>query len=482
MSKLIERLRDFRVGNNEKILTELIEFIKIPNNVFKPKQIQENAAVLKKMMERRGIATELWTTPQGRPLVYGELTSSRANKTVLIYGHYDGVPAEEPEWHSSPYDPVLRKDITAVDRAFTLEEALPIMDDSWRLFGRSSADSKNAILSILTALDFLASQGKEPSINLKFLFDGEEEVESPGLAECIKRNREKLACNLVISASGETHQSGLPTVELGVRGMLMFDIKVHTMASDLHSGHFGNFAPNAILQLAQLLNMLKGKDGFVSIPGFYEDVISLSELELEAIEKIPAIEDEIRRKYGIKASEIQGNSLQHLINLPTFNIRGIEGGFTGASARNIIPASANAEVDIRLVKGMQPEQIFNKIKKYIQEMNWMVTEKEPSKEELLNYGPIVQLNMKAGFPATKTDMASKEAEFVINALKSVCGEEIAVLPTEGGSLPLYLFEQNEQPVIGLPTSNYDCRQHTYDENLQLKYFFRAIEIFVSLFE
>lgn len=463
-------------------LQELIDFVRIPNNVYIPEQIQTNAQVLKRMMEKRGIAVELWQTPEGSPFVYGELLTTTATNTVLIYGHYDGVPVIEDMWDSEPFEPIFRKQ-DCYRETFQLDGLSDeeLLNCDLRIYGRSVADSKNSIVAVLAALDILKNRGITPSVNLKFLFDGEEEVESPGLEQIIESHKEKLIADVVISVSGETHQSGLPTVMLGLRGILQFDLTVFTMATDLHSGHFGNFAPNANLRLANLLSSMKNDKGHILIPGFYEQVQPLLQGELEEIRKIPKIEEVLKKRFGIHSYEHEGVSLQELLNKPTFNIRGMLGGYIGDSASNIIPSKAEAEIDIRLVKGMDPAITMGKIISHIENEGWTILDHEPSFEELLEYEKVIKLEEKGSFPATRTSLDSFAAQYIVGAVRRAVEEQVIVMPTDGGSLRLYFFEKMGIPVIELPTSNYDCNQHSHNENLHLSYFYRAINIFTALF-
>src|SRR5690606_14615459 len=265
--------------NNTKLkeyIKELIEFTSIPNNVYDPYQITNNANFLKSFMEGKGVKTELLETPTNRPLVFGELNTPGAEQTILIYSHFDGVPVEEDEWYSPPYRPVLRKSLDG--DSVNLDEIPSHELQDYRIIGRSIADSKNQIIASLAAIDILCQESIFPKVNIKFLFDSEEEVESPSLKELLSLHKDKMKADLVISASGETHQSGLPTIELGFRGILQFNINVYTGAVDLHSGHFGNFLPNAAFQLSSLISSMKDKTGRVSISGFYDYVIPMTEI------------------------------------------------------------------------------------------------------------------------------------------------------------------------------------------------------------
>ena len=476
----MQQIRAWRQKHARAIVQELIDFVSVPNNVYIPEQIQANARVLQTMLERRGVRVEQWPMEGGRVAVFGELPGPGAGApTVLIYGHYDGVPVEPEHWHSDPYVPVLRK--VGHDGRLTDWSTIPVPDDGefgygWRLFGRSVADSKNAIVAILAALDAIAATGRAPGVNVKFLFDGAEEIESPGLSALIASHADRLKADCVISASGETYQDGLPTVEFGVRGILMFELTVYTTAVEMHSGHFGNFAPNAAIRLAELLMLLKGPDGKVAVEGFYDDVVPLSPMEREAIQAIRPLEDVLQNEFGIARPEVDGHLLQELVNMPTLNVRGMRSGFVGEEARNIVPRMAVADFDARLVKGMDPDRTFGRILAHLERHGWTVLDHEPSLLELRMHERVVKAVKRAGFPATRTAMDSPTAQGVLRAMQRAV-RHLVVMPSEGGSLPMHLFGME---FIGLPTSNSDCNQHTHDENLMLGFLFRGIDQFASL--
>jgi acetylornithine deacetylase/succinyl-diaminopimelate desuccinylase-like protein len=397
----VEKIRQYRQAHAGQIVQELVDFVGVPNNVYVVEQIQRNSRALRAILERRSIRTELFPTATGKPLVYGELLTPGATATMLIYGHYDGVPAEPAKWHSDPYGPVLRTHLPVGPEADWSTISMPedgSFDDDWRLFGRSVADSKNAIIAMMAALDALRAAGLQPGINLKFLFDGEEELESPCLPAVLQTYRERLSADVMISASGERHQSGRPTVEFGIRGILMFDLTVYTSTVALHSGHFGSFAPSAAFQLAHLLASMKALDGRVLIKGFYHEVAPLSESELRAIRQIPAVEEKVQRQFGIARAETEGRSLQELINLPTLNVRGIRSGFVGEEARNIIPHTATADFDVRLVRSMDPDRTLAAVAAHIEEQGWTVLDRAPSREELLPTGGWCGCGSDPAFP------------------------------------------------------------------------------------
>ncbi len=458
-----------------KWLNELCIFGAVRNNVFEAGDILNNVAYLDKLLKREGFRVEVWDTPSGKPYVFAELLSAPEAPTFLFYSHFDGVPVDQSQWKTPAYSPVFKD---ARGNTGSVGDALA-HPDSYRLYGRSVADSKNAVISLLAALGGLRADGIRPGVNIKLLLDGEEELESPHLRRTVLEHWEQLAADLVISASGETHQSGLPTIAFGVRGILMVDLILHTATTDMHSGHFGNFAPNAALMLAKLLTDIKDETGRVRIPEFYSGISPLTEAEKLALRSVPRIEQEIMDQFGIRRQETAG-TLQELINQPTFNVRGFHSGYVGEKASNIIPARAEAAVDIRLVDGMDPDDIYEAFMNYVKDKGFHVTDTAPTPEELRTHGPVLQLKRKGSFRATKTDMHAALPARVLSVVKGSTDEGWVAEPTEGGSLNFAVFRELGLPLITLPVSNSDCNQHTHDENLRVDFFIRGIKIFRQL--
>ncbi|HEY1024975.1 MAG TPA: M20/M25/M40 family metallo-hydrolase [Sphingobacteriaceae bacterium] len=458
-----------------KWLEELRKFGAIKNNVFEAKEIADNAAYLNRLLEKEGFKVELWNTPSGKPYVYGELLFDESLPTVLFYSHFDGVPVDQSQWDTDPYSPLFKNNS---DKFGNTAEALA-HPASYRLYGRSVADSKNAIISLLAAVSSLHAEGIKAGMNIKLLLDGEEELESPHFKTTVLAHQKQLEADLVISASGETHQSGLPTIAFGVRGILMLDMILHTARSDMHSGHFGNFTPNAPFKLAKLLSEVKDENGKVLIPGFYSKVKPLNDNERNAIHAVPAIEQQIREQFAIRHQEATG-TLQEMINQPTFNIRGFQAGYVGEKASNIIPAKAEASIDIRLVDGMNPDETYDAILDFIKTKGFYVTENKPTVEELRHFGPVLQIKRKGSFEALRTDMNSGLPAKVLSVVTQTTAEDWVVEPTEGGSLNFSVFRELNIPLITLPVSNFDCNQHTHNENLRVDFFLRGINIYRQL--
>jgi acetylornithine deacetylase/succinyl-diaminopimelate desuccinylase-like protein len=477
----------YREAHAAEILRELAEWLRLPNVATNAADIRRNAEKLKTMMEARGIRAEILPTASGRPMVYGELPvqgtgqGSKAAPTILFYCHYDGQAVNPSHWHSAPFDPVLRRGYGGDWATIPFPAPGEAVEDDWRLFARSAADDKAPIVALLAALDALHAQEAAPRINLKFIFDGEEEQGSPVLEAFVQRHRDQLAADLMIVADGPMHQSGLPTIVFGMRGIMTLTLTAYGATENLHSGNYGNWAPNPAMRLAQLLASMKDGQGGVLIEGYYDDVVPLSERERQAAAAIPPIEPVLQERYSIGGPDGGGKSFQELINLPTLNIRGLQSAWVGPGARTIIPSTATAEIDVRLGKGMDHERMFEKIVAHIRKQGWHVLDRDPTGEELRQHDRVIKVVKNEGYNAVRTSMDLPAAGSLIRAAERVAGGQVITMPTLGGSGPMYYFSDVGIPPILVPTVNFDNNQHGPDENLRLGHFFRAIDIFASIF-
>lgn len=481
--RVLAGVRAYHKANAAPIVQELMGWLSLPNDATKPEDIQRNAVALQMMMEQRGIQTEILPIGGGRPVVYGELSVPGATTTLLFYCHYDGQAVDPAEWHSDPYQPVLRRDAPSGPEADWSTIPFPPdgrFEDDWRIYARSASDDKSPIVALLAALDALRSQGAQPKVNLKFIFDGEEEQGSPFLEGFVRANREKLSADLMIVADGPVHQSGLPTIVFGARGIMTLTLIAYGPTESLHSGHYGNWAPNPGMRLAQLLATMKDTDGNVLIAGYYDGVVPLTETELSAIRKIPPMETALRKWFGIGQPEGAGKSLQELINLPSLNVRGLRSAWVGTEARTIVPSTATAEIDVRLVKGTDHREMFNKIVAHIQKQGWHVVDHDPTREELTEHPRVIKVVKVDGYNAVRTPMDLPVAQSVVRTVERFANDTVVKMPTSGGSVPLYFFEEAGLPSVSVPIVNFDNNQHSPNENLRLGHFFRGIEVFASI--
>src|SRR5690606_23812832 len=292
--------------------------------------VQKNARHLRRLMERRGIQTQILEEGTA-PLIYGELTAPGASQTLLFYCHYDGEPVEPAQWVGhEPFEPVLRDGpLSRGGAIIPLPNEETPYDDDWRIYARSASDDKAPIIALLAALDAMQESGISPDYHLKFLFEGEEEAGSPHLAEFLGKYRDLLGADLVIFADGPVYQTGDPTLYFGVRGIAKLEVTVYGPVRHLHSGHYGNWAPNPAMQLSQLLASMKDRDGRVLIEGFYEDVRPLTEEERKALEGAPAIEASLKQDLALGWTEGNNRGLPELPTLPSLNVHGMESAWVG---------------------------------------------------------------------------------------------------------------------------------------------------------
>ena len=477
----LEKVRAYREAHAAEIVGELVEWLALPNVATNNVDIQRNAEKLKAMMERRGIRTEILPTLGGRPVVYGELRTPGATSTLLFYGHYDGQSVDVSQWHSPPFEPVLRRGYGGDWATIPFPGPGGRFEDDWRIFARSASDDKSPMVALLAALDALRATGREPRGNLKFLFEGEEEQGSPHLEEFVLREKDRLRADLIVTADGPVHQSGRPTVFFGNRGIMALEITVYGPTENLHSGHYGNWAPNPAMRLAQLLATMKDADGRVTIAGFYEDVDPLTEEERNAIAAIPAIEKKVQERFGIAEPDGGGQRLEEMIALPSLNLRGLRSGYVGEEATTIIPRTATAAIDVRLVKGNDHQRMFEKIVAHIRGRSWKVLDREPTADEWQQHARLVKVGKLDGYNAVRTPLDLPMAATLARAVQRATGGAVVKLPTLGGSGPLHYFDALGLPSVGLPIVNYDNNQHGPDENLRVGNFFQGIDIFASVF-
>lgn len=481
-----DRVRQYRRAHEHEILREFVSLLSIPNVAADRANIRKNAEFVLDMMKRRGLNPQLLEakTPNVPPAVYGEWKVPGASHTILLYAHYDGQPTDPKQWTGSlPWLPALRSaPLEAGGQILPLPDDATSINPEWRLYARSASDDKAGVMAIITATEALKAVGLTPTSNIKFIFEGEEEAGSPHLGEIIALHKELLEGDAWIICDGPVHQSGVKQVVFGVRGDTNVDLTVYGAKRPLHSGHYGNWAPNPALLLAKLLASMKDDTGHVSIPGWYDDVEPLGELERRAIAEAPQYDDEIRSQLGLARNEGGGKSLGELINQPSLNINGFSSGDVGALARNVIPTTASAVLDLRVVKGNDHRRQVQRLIEHIRKQGFYVIDRDPTDEERKRFPLIAKVVQRAGgYNAERTRMDSPLSLAVINAVQSTSASPIVKLPTSGGSLPLAIISENLKTVtITVPIVNYDNNQHAENENLRLQNLWDGIETMAAL--
>jgi acetylornithine deacetylase/succinyl-diaminopimelate desuccinylase-like protein len=356
------------------------------------------------------------------------------------------------------------------------------IDPEWRIYARGSSDDKAGVLGILTAFDALKAEGASPSFNIKFLFEGEEEAGSPHLGEIIELHKDLLQSDAWIICDGPVHQSGRKEVVFGARGDQNVDVTVYGPKRPLHSGHYGNWAPNPAMLLAHLLSSMKDESGRVTIAGWYEGVEPLGDAERRAIADAPAFDDQIRAELGLAKTEGNGKLLMEMINQPSLNINGISSGDVGALARNVIPTTATTVLDLRLVKGNDYKKQIQHLIDHIKGQGFLVIDHDPTDAERQEHALIAKVSARAGgYNAERTRMDLPISIAVVKAVQSTSKDPIVRLPTSGGSLPLSIITDRLQTVtISVPIANYDNNQHAENENLRLQNLWDGIETLAAV--
>jgi acetylornithine deacetylase/succinyl-diaminopimelate desuccinylase-like protein len=481
-----ERVREYRRANERRLLTEFTTLLSVPNVASDTENIRKNAALIMEMMKQRGLDPRLLeaSTPNTPPAVYAEWKTPGAQRTILLYAHYDGQPTDPKQWTGTlPWQPVFRSAALEANGQIipTPPEGTPI-NPQWRLYARSASDDKAGVMAILTAFSALKDKGITLTSNIKFFFEGEEEAGSPHLGEIIDLNKELLAADAWLICDGPVHQSGRKEVVFGARGDTNVDLTVYAAKRPLHSGHYGNWSPNPAHLLARLLASMKDDDGRVTIEGWYSDAEPLGDVERRAIAEAPQYDEELKRQLGIKRTEGGGKSLLELIIQPSLNINGFASGDVGTLARNVIPTTATAVLDLRLVRGNDHHRQIQRLIDHVRKQGYQVIERDPTDAERAQYPLLARVNARAGgYNADRTRMDLPISKSVIEAVQSTSQDKIVLLPTSGGSLPLSIITERLSTVtISVPIANYDNNQHAENENIRLQNLWDGFEIWAAI--
>jgi acetylornithine deacetylase/succinyl-diaminopimelate desuccinylase-like protein len=470
-------------SNQHAVMRELAAFLSLPNIASDRAGIRRNADSLVAMMRRRGIEARLLELDGSPPAVFGELRVPGATRTVVLYAHYDGQPVDSSAWRSPPWSPVLRDGL--LERG-AREVPWPApgrrFENEWRIYARSASDDKSPIVAILAALDALGAANIQPSVNLKFFFEGEEEAGSPNLRAMLQRHGEALRADAWIFADGPVHQSRRPQLVYGVRGTMGFQVTVYGPLRPLHSGHYGNWAPNPGVRLAHLIAAMRDEEGQVLIEGFYDAVRVPSRQEREALAAMPPVDAALRAELGIAASEAGNAPLAERIMLPALNVQGIEMARVGRGAANVIPTEATAAFGVRLVPEQTPERIRELVLAHLRRGGWHLVESEPDSATRARHPRLARVTFGAGgYPATRTPMDSPFARAVVSAIQPGLAAPLIRVPILGGSLPLHHFgEVLGVPLIILPMVNHDNNQHGANENLRLANLWEGIALYAVM--
>jgi acetylornithine deacetylase/succinyl-diaminopimelate desuccinylase-like protein len=338
--------------NERRFLEELLEFLRIPSVSTLPEHkgdVAEAARFVARSLERAGLEHVEVIETDGHPLIYADWLHAPGKPTVLCYGHYDVQPPDPLElWQSPPFEPSIR---------------------NGNIYARGACDDKGQMYMHIKAIEALRqAQGGALPVNVKFLIEGEEEVGGESISRYVAEHKEKLKADVALVSDTELFADGVPTLCVGLRGLIYLEIEATGPARDLHSGMYGGAAPNAVYGLIELLAKAKDADGRIQIPGLYDDVAPPAATEKNSWAALPFSEQDFLRD-EVGATELSGEPgksvLERIWARPTFEVHGIAGGFTGAGAKTVIPAKAVAKVSLRLVPQQKPERVLESVKEWV---------------------------------------------------------------------------------------------------------------------
>jgi acetylornithine deacetylase/succinyl-diaminopimelate desuccinylase-like protein len=468
-------------ANQAALVRELVDALSIPDVAADTVNIRRKAEFLRGRFAARGFTAEILET-RGNPLVFAEMKSPGAARTLLLYAHYDGQPVDPKGWkQESPFKPILRNG--KMDEGATEVQGLGTLakyEDDWRIYARSASDDTSPIIAILAAIDAMKAANQRPTWNLKVILDGEEEAGSPSLVPAISSYRAKLAADLMLILDGPIHPTLRPTLVFGARGILTAEVRVYGPKMGLHSGHYGNWVPNPGMRLAQLLASMKGEDGRVQVPGFY-DGITLTAEDRKALASVPDDEAALLKLFSIGSVDKVGASLQEALQYPSLNVRGLSSSFVGAGARTIIPDTAIAAVDMRLVKESKSADIQAKFLKHVESQGFFVVQdRDATDEERRSHPKTARIDFRGETNAYRTDPADPNAVKLTKALKGAFGVDPVRIRTSGGTVPIAPFiDALGFPAVSVPTVNFDNNQHGENENIRLGHFFKSVGILAA---
>ena len=466
-------------------LDEFIEFLSYPNDANYKSDIYKLMDWTENKFKSLDFKINRLDT-ETIPLMLASKHISDDYKTVLIYMHLDGQPVDLSKWNQeNPFIPVYKlkengkfvdydsNKIANIDYE-TLEEK------DIRIFARASSDAKGPVMMLIQAMKFMNSKNIDNKFNLKLIMDFEEEKGSPSLPDAVKKHSTILKSDALLIFDGPQHESDLPTLNFGNRGISSITLKTYGPVVPQHSGHFGNYAPNPVFRMSNILSSMKDENGIVKIKGYY-DGITISDQVKKYLDNVPDNEDSMLNKMQFKKPESVGSSYQEAIQFPSLNVRGIRAGWVEDEVRTIVPSECIAEIDVRLVIESDGYRLHDLIKKHIEDLGYVVLDHEPSKEERMKYEKIVKFNSTVSYPAFRTDIDSDLGNWLSETLTRTFGVEPVLRRTSGGSVPISPFVNVLNiPAVGVPTVNKDNNQHSPNENIKLINYIKGIESFVGI--
>jgi len=449
MSKLDQYL-DQHSARFEQELCELLRIPSVSAMSDHKQDVRAAAAWVLRQFEGLGFASELIETA-GHPIVYAESPRIAGAPTVLVYGHYDVQPPDPlNEWLSPPFEPTVR---------------------DGNLYARGATDDKGQMFThIKSAEAWVKTAGALP-LNLKYIIEGEEEVGSANLDEFVDRNHDRLACDIIVISDTSQFAPGQPAITYGLKGIAYFELRLTGPSQDLHSGVFGGAVTNPANALAKMLAALINDKGQVQVPGFYDDVVPISDTERAAMKKLPFDEREFMKQLGVDAvtGEASYTTLERRWARPTYDVNGLTSGYQGEGAKTVLPARASAKFSFRLVPNQQPQKVAAAL--------------EPMLQKLLPAGLKMELISFHGAPGVVVPLESPYMAAASQAIAAGFGRA-PVFIREGGSIPVVstFHEKLGVDTLLLGWGQNDDNTHSPNEKFCLADFHRGIKASAHLWQ
>jgi acetylornithine deacetylase/succinyl-diaminopimelate desuccinylase-like protein len=468
-------------GHTAESISLYREFLALPNDAQNPEDIAALNAWIAAALTKRGFSVQPVATG-GNPALFAGRPSGEDNKTLLIYLQADGQPVDPSAWdQADPFLAVLKEQ--GIDDSWSeipWERAELGINNDWRVFARSASDSKGPMTQFMLAIELLDAAGFVPDYNLKVLIDTEEEMGSPHLASAINANQELFAADMLLIFDGPPHASNRPTVSFGARGIATLTLTTYGPKVAQHSGHYGNFIPNPAFHLAHILASMKAPDGVVQIDGFY-DGVELDDETRAILEQVPDDEAAILAAAGVARADAVAESLQESIQYPSLNIRGMAAAWIGSESRTVIPPTATAEIDIRLVTESDPERLVGLVRDHIEKQGFYVLDRAPTDQERAAHPLIAAFTYDISYRAFRSDFDSPAGRMARSGMQHLYGEEPILIRSMGGSIPIApIIDALNVPAASVPTVNIDNNQHSPNENLRIGNFLEGIAILMSV--
>ncbi|MCX6149423.1 MAG: dipeptidase [Ignavibacteriales bacterium] len=438
----MEKVKNYILANYDSYVEELKDFLKIPSISTMPENrndVAKAAEFVAGKLKTAGLSqVEIYKT-ENHPIVYGEWLGAPGKPTLLVYGHYDVQPVDPIElWTNPPFEPIIK---------------------DGKIWARGATDDKGQMFVHIKSVEaFFKTYGSLP-INIKFLIEGEEEIGSESLGSFLEQNKDLLKCDAVLVSDTSMYAPGVPSLTYGLRGLAYLEIEITGPNKDLHSGSFGGAVSNPINVLTEIIAKLHDKNGKVTIPNFYKNVIKITKKEKDNFGKLKFSDKKYAKELGV--AELSGekgfSTLERLWTRPTLDCNGIWGGFIGAGAKTVIPSKATAKISMRLVPNQDPNKIANLFTKYIKSIT--------PKSVKVNVR-----NLHGGYPVL-VPLEDKIVSKAAIAMEKAFGKK-TIFMREGGSIPIVVefVKSLKIPAIlmglGLDSEN----AHSPDEHMDLSHF------------